>query len=711
MKNLSMMLFALIFALYSAETQAQEITILTKDVQLSMSLGKDGKLYQSYFGTRFNDAYNPDAKSHEAYIAWGMSDLFEPALRVSHSDGNPALALVYVRHSSSKDTDGSTLTRIDLRDTLYPVDLTLFFASYYEENVIRAWSEIRHREKGELTLNSFASNMLHFDGGDYHLTQFHGDWAEEMQMQTSRLTSGIKIIDSKLGSRAQMYQTPVFMLSIDGTSNETSGRVLAGTLEWSGNFRFLFELDPHNSLRLISGINPFASEYRLPAGKSFRTPAFVFTYSDVGRGKASRNLHRWARRFGILDGTKPRMTLLNNWEATYFDFDEVKLKNLFTDAKKLGVDLFLLDDGWFANKYPRNDDHAGLGDWEPNSKKLPGGIGALVNDARSKDLKFGIWIEPEMVNPKSELYGKHPEWIMRLPGRAEHYFRNQMVLDLPNPQVQNFVFGTVDKIMSENPDVAFIKWDCNRMMTNTWSPYLKNKQSHVFIDYQMAFYDVLAQVRAKYPHLPMMLCSGGGGRVDYGALKYFTEFWPSDNTDGLERVYIQWGYSYFFPAVAMSAHVTSWGRQSIKFRTDVAMQGRLGFDIDLKHLNERELAFCSAAVANYKRLSEVIMQGDLYRLVSPYDENRAVLMYVDSARNRAVLFAYTLNSRYGEEFAKVRMQGLDPAATYTIREINVFGNDHRTNDVRASGDRLMKEGLSVSPQQPLTSRVYEISRD
>ena len=708
MKSLLTIVAIFSIALYSSQTQAQQIDVLTKDLRISLTVDKSGRLYQSYIGQAFEDARPVDAKKREAYIAWGTSDLYEPALRVTHVDGNPALAPVYVAHSSTKNADGSTLTKIELKDTLYPVNLTLFFAAYYDDNVVRAWSEIHHKEKGELTVNSFASSMLHFDATEYHLTQFHGDWAEEMKMQESRLTSGIKIIDSKLGSRAQMYQTPVFMLSFDGGATENAGDVLAGTLEWSGNFRFLFELDAENSLRLISGINPFASEYKLPAGKTFKTPAFVFTFSAEGRGKASRDLHRWARKFGVLDGTKNRMTLLNNWEATYFDFNEEKLKSLFSDAKKLGVDLFLLDDGWFANKYPRNDDHAGLGDWEPNRKKLPGGIRALVDDAKAKDMKFGIWLEPEMVNPKSELYEKHPEWIMRLPGRAEHYFRNQLMLDLPNPRVQDFVFETVDKMLVENPDIAFIKWDCNRMMTNTYSPYLKNKQSHVFIDYQTALYDVLDRLRAKYPHLPMMLCSGGGGRVDYGALRYFTEFWPSDNTDGLERVYIQWGYSYFFPSVAMSAHVTSWGKQSIKFRTDVAMQGRLGFDIDLKHLSEDDLAFCIKAVENYKRLGEVIMQGDLYRLVSPYDENRAVLMYVNPEKSKAVVFAYTLNSRYGEQFTPVRLQGLDPAKSYTIREINHYNTSDKPHEITLSGDRLMKEGFYVSPSNALSSRVYEL---
>ncbi|MDP4206275.1 MAG: alpha-galactosidase, partial [Bacteroidota bacterium] len=513
-------------------------------------------------------------------------------------------------------------------------------------------------------------------------------------------------------SRAHMYQSPIFFLSLDQKSDEENGDVLAGTLGWSGNFRLLFELDERNSLRVISGINPFASEYILQPGKSFVTPSFFFTYSTEGKGLASRNFHRWARKYGILDGDKPRLTLLNNWEATGFGFNEQKLSEIFDDTKTLGVDLFLLDDGWFANKYPRNGDNAGLGDWQENKDKLPHGIGHLVKEADSKGVKFGIWLEPEMVNPKSELYEKHPEWILKLPNRSEHYYRNQLVLDLTNPQVQKFVFNIVDEMLTKNPGIAFIKWDCNRMMTNTYSPYLKDKQSNLYVDYVKSLYTIFAQLRTKYPHLPIMLCSGGGGRVDYGALPYFTEFWPSDNTDGFERIFIQWGYSYFFPTIATCNHITSWGRESLKFRTDVAMMGKMGYDIRVKDFNENELKFSQEAVKNYNRIKEVVYFGDLYRIISPYEENRAVLMYVSEQKNKAVLFSYTLNCRWGDSFNTVRLKGLDPDKTYTIQETNIFPNTGAScpeNGKSFKGDYLMKIGLNVSPGSSMSSCVLEIN--
>jgi alpha-galactosidase len=378
----------------------------------------------------------------------------------------------------------------------------------------------------------------------------------------------------------------------------------------------------------------------------------------------------------------------------------------------MGLDLFLLDDGWFGNKYPRSNDRAGLGDWQETKTKLPDGIGYLVKEATSRGIKFGIWIEPEMVNPKSELYENHPDWVLKLPNRPENYYRNQLVLDLTNPKVQDFVYSIVDDIVTKNPGIAYFKWDCNRMMTNAYSPYLKTNQSQLYVDYVNSLYSVLERLRKKYPDIEMMACSGGGGRVDYGSLKYFNEFWASDNTDAFERVFIQWGYSYFFPAVAVCNHVTTWGKQSLKFRTDVAMMGKMGFDIPVNELKENELKFCQDAISNFKRLSDVIYRGDLYRLISPYEENRAVLMYVNESKSKAVLFGYTMNARYGENFNRVRLQGLDPAKTYKLQEINVStegGRRASENGRSYTGDYLMNVGINVGTATPLSSVVYEIT--
>jgi alpha-galactosidase len=632
-----------------------------------------------------------------------------------HADGNPSLELRYISHKAETKGDISNLT-ILLRDPVYPVEVTLHYTSYFNEDVIKTWTEIKQQEAKPVLLTQYASSLLHFNADEYWLTQFHGDWAKEMNMVEEKLTNGIKSIESKLGTRTNFYQTQVFFLSLNKPSTENEGELIAGTLAWTGNFRFTFEVDQRNGLRVHSGINPFASEYNLQPGETFTTPEFIFTYSAAGKGQASRNLHRWARNYAVLDGNSSRMTLLNNWEATHTDFTETRLVELFDQASKLGVDLFLLDDGWFGNKFPRNDDKAGLGDWQEDKKKLPSGLGYLVKEAEKKAIHFGIWLEPEMVNPKSELYQQHPDWILKLPNREENYGRNQLVLDLINPKVQDFVFSIVDDMMTKNPGIAFIKWDCNRSMTNAYSPYLKQKQTQLFIEYTRSLYKVMERIRAKYPHLPIMLCSGGGGRTDYAALKYFTEFWPSDNTDALERIFIQWGYSYFFPANTISAHVTSMGKQSLKFRTDVAMMGKMGYDIRVNDFTPQELEFSQDAVKTYKRISDVIWFGDLYRLASPYEGNRAVLMYVSENKSRSILFNYFTNSRRKDIFSRVLLQGLDTQKKYRVREINLFPGTKSTqpdNDKVLTGEYLMSVGLNLAAGRanPLTSSILEITEE
>jgi alpha-galactosidase len=713
MKNLIWVLIILLYSSASAQ-ESGTIKISTKDTELIFKVGNNKRLYQSYFGVKLSDQSYPD-KRFEAYPAGGLDYEFEPAIRIVHADGNPSLELKYVKHEVHQVKDGVIQTDVFLKDNVYQTEVTLHFVSYTLQNVIQTYTSIKNTEKSEVMVTNYASSMLHFNTNKYWLTQFHGDWAKEMGMQEHELTSGIKIIDSKLGTRANKYQSQHFILSFgNNPSTEDSGELMMGTLAWTGNFKFSFEIDNRNMLHVATGINNYASEYHLKSNEVFVTPPFIFTYSNKGRGFASRNLHDWARKFAVLDGEKGRLTLLNNWEATGFKFDQKKLVGIFDEAKKLDVDLFLLDDGWFGEKYPRDNATSSLGDWNVDKKKLPDGISYLVKSATEKGIKFGIWVEPEMINPKSELYEKHPDWVLKLPNRPESLQRNQLVLDLINPQVQDYVFKIVDDLFTQNPNLAYIKWDCNRTITNGYSPYLKNNQSHMYIAYTKALYAVLERIRQKYPHVPIMLCSGGGGRVDYGALKYFTEFWPSDDTDGLERIYIQWGYSYFFPANTIAAHVTSWGKQSLKFRTDVAMMDKLGYDIDVSAFTKDELLFSQQAIANYKRFSNTVYQGNLYRLAPPYEGNRAVAMYSDQSKNNAILFAYNLSSRYREVFSPVRLQGLDPAKQYRIKEINLMPNVKSaiaSNDKTFSGEYLMNIGIEVSKtnQEPLTSVVLEIT--
>lgn len=715
--------------LSSAASRQQILRISTDRLDLIMEVADDNRLYQIYFGEHLTDTTDmawigrPVCKSdngtlekrqREVYSCSGNEDYFEPALGIVHADGNRSTYL-YFQGIDKRPVEGGEETIIRLADDRYPVKVDLHYVAYSKENIIKTWSVISHNEKEAVRLTSFNSTMLYLDAPKYYLTEFHSDWAEEMREKTLELGFGKKVVDTKLGSRSNMFCQPLFEVGINQPVHEQQGTVLMGTIAWTGNWRYTLEVDNNNLLCVLPGINPAASDYLLAANTEFVTPEFIFTLSLSGRSQASRDFHDWARRYQIKDGMGSRVTLLNNWENTYFDFDEAKLAECMREAKGLGVDLFLLDDGWFGNdENARNSDKAGLGDWGVNRSKLPNGIPGLVKAAEQAGVQFGIWIEPEMINPKSELFKKHPDWVITLPNRETYYYRNQLVLDLANPKVQDYVFKVVEDIMTENPEVAFFKWDCNSPITNIYSPYEKAQQGNLYIDHARGVMNVMKRVAEKYPDIPMMLCSGGGGRCDYEAMKHFTEFWCSDNTDPVERIFIQWGFSQFFPAKAMCAHVTSWNKDSsIKFRTDVASMCKLGFDIGLKEMSDKELEYCRKAISNWRRLNPAIMDGDLYRLVSPYETNHMAVNYVSKDRSSAVMFAYDIHPRFSETVHRVCLQGLEAKARYKITEINLMPgslSELQLDGKVVSGEYLMKVGLDVFTGKQMSSRVIELTK-
>lgn len=721
MRKICTIMAALLISATAVAAQ-KTIRVCTDNTDLVLQVNNNGRLYMVYLGDKLINASDVDKfdwtmdtgsdasvsqRGHEAYMCSGGEDFFEPALGVTHADGNKTTYLYY-KDSQVRAVNGGNETIVTLADNKYDVEVRLHYIAYPKQNVFKVWSEITNHEKKEISLWKYASTMLYFNSQKYFLTNYHGDWAREAQPAVQQLTYGKKIIDTKLGTRAAMHSQPFFELGFDMPASENIGRMMLGTIAWTGNFRCTFEVDNVGGLRVIPGINPYASAYKLKPGKTFATPEFIFTLSNNGSGEASRNLHDWARLYQLKDGTGDRMTLLNNWESTGFDFNQGSLADVMKEAKKLGVDMFLLDDGWFANKYPRNNDKAGLGDWEPNHSKLPDGIKGLTNATDEAGVKFGIWIEPEMVNPKSELFEKHPDWVIMQPGRDTYYYRNQLVLDLANPKVQDYVFSVIDNILKENPGVAYFKWDCNSPITNIHSPYLQENQENLYIEYVRGLYNVLQRIAKKFPEVPMMLCSGGGARCDYEALKYFTEFWCSDNTDPFERIYIQWSMSKFFPVKAMASHVTEWNKNtSMKFRLDVASMCKLGFDIDMASLSPDDYKLCQVAVANYKRLKPVILDGDMYRLVSPYECNHAAVSYVAKDRKSAVVFAYDLHPRYKEPVLNVRLQGLDPLQTYSIKELNLTEGQTGFSG-SFTGDYLMKVGLKLFSASDGSSRVLEL---
>ena len=721
-----MALMILVPVFLSAQVDGQSADIVIETYKNALVLQTDGNSYLNtiYYGKKLSDKhdytnipglYKQSAEYTgmlaSAYTPSGSRNLMEPAITVTHPDGNNSLDLKYISHNQTRPDSNTTLTTIILKDPVYDFQVTLYYKAYTREDVIEQWSVIRHNEKGNVVLHKFASANLFLKAREYWLTQYHGDWIREMQPEESKITHGIKTLDSKLGTRPNLFQPSVFMVSLNSRSTEDNGTVLYGALEYSGNFKTDLELDYQDNLRIISGINNYASAYTLKPNEEFVTPAFLHVLSNTGRGTASRSLHRWARNYKIPDGNGNRLTLLNNWEATYFNFNESKLFDLIKDTRKLGVDMFLLDDGWFGNKHPRNGDTAGLGDWQENKTKLPNGITSLVKEALNNNIKFGLWVEPEMVNPKSDLYEHHPDWIVKQPARPEHYLRNQLVLDLSNPKVQNFVFGIIDNLLTKNPALAYLKWDCNTVIFNAGSPYQKN-QNHFYIEYIRGLYNVLNKIRSKYPKLPMMLCSGGGGRVDYAALQYFTEYWPSDNTDPLERIYMQWEYSYFYPSLTSSNHVTDGGKQSIKFKTDVAMMGKPGFDIVVSKMEDKDLLFCQQAIKTFNTVKQTIWQGDQYRLSDPHTENIASVMYVNEGMDAAVMFNYLVSNRQDAgSHLPILLKGLDVEKKYRLAEINLYPDSKSSIDPQAiySGEFLMKIGFNPNVNASRPSVVLQIS--
>jgi alpha-galactosidase len=696
----------------------------TKNTMMVFSGHPDGKFLFQYYGIKFDDVSQVEKSGigvrSEAYPTFGIDCRDKEALRVTHADGNMSVDL-YLKSVETTPIDSNiSLTKVSLYDNKYPFSVNLYYKTYFKEDVIEAWIDVSHQEKGAVTLYKFASVYLPVRSFDPWLTHFHGNWANEFNMVEEKLDWGLKTIENREGIRNTQTDNPSVMLSPDGKPSEDEGNLIAGTLAWTGNYKIALDVGQKNRVNLIAGINKEASQRVLEKGEVFQTPAFVFTFSHDGKGEASRNIQRWARNYAIIDGKKERAVLLNSWEGAYFNVSEDKMLGMIDDIAALGGELFVMDDGWFGRKYPRLDETTSLGDWQVNLQKLPNGLTPLINRAKEKGIKFGIWLEPEMVNVKSELFEKHPDWVIHQPNRETVLGRggSQMTLDMANPSVQDYVFNTIHDLLVQSPGIGYIKWDANHYISNLGSVALPaERQSHLYIDYHRGLQKTLQRIREAHPDLIMQACASGGGRVSYGYLKYFHEFWTSDNTDALSRLYMQWGVSHFFPAINMASHVSaSPNHQSgrmipLKFRFDVAMTGRLGMEMQPKDLSAAELEFSKKGIETYKSIRPVVQFGDLYRLVSPYDKSgMASLMYVSEDQNRAVLFAFNLDESLTYRYPGIRLKGLDAAKKYRLTEINrsnQFGNLPFENQV-FTGEFLMKAGIQVNMWKALQSVVVEL---
>lgn len=715
MKRNTIILGALLSA--AAATAAPEyVNIATPNTSLILMTDSAAAPALLYYGPAVADPVQaalaaPENRRTDAYPVFGNYPEGESALSLTMPDGN--MTLVLEQKGSPRVTSeagGATVTSIPLADRHYPVEVTLNYRTYPGEDVIETWADITNRGKKPLTLTRFDSAALPFASADAWLTSLYGSWANEARVNTERITPGMKVIQNKDGARNSHTSHGEIMISLDGRPSERSGRVIGAALVYSGNYRLRINSDDRGNSQLFAGINPDESAYRLMPAETFTTPALALTFSDSGMGEVSRRFHRWGRNHHIAHGTEVNPILLNSWEGVYFNIDEPTMAGMMQDIADMGGELFVMDDGWFGR---RDSDNSSLGDWEVDRRKLPHGLKWLTDEARKKGVRFGIWIEPEMTNSNSELYKKHPDWILRAPNRdiVEGRGGTQLVLDLANPKVQDFIFNLVDTMLTNNPEIAYIKWDANAPMMQYGSPSLPaDRQSELSIRYHRGLTDVLRRIRAKYPDVAIQACASGGGRANYGLLDYTDEFWVSDNTDALQRLGAQWGTSLFFPAVAMGSHIsavpnhTTYRVVPLKFRCDVAMTGRLGMEIQPRDMSAEDRDFCRNAIAEYKKIRPTVQLGDLYRLVSPFDGKGACsLMYVAPDKSQAVYYWFRTNNDYSAPLAtRTPMDGLDPDATYKVTELNAIDLTPLPYEGKTfSGKFLLDNGLEMRSNHDL----------
>ena len=697
--------------LLSTLLSAQNVTISTPQTQLLLSVPNGGTPEQLYYGSRTSDAdirsICETARRRNAYPVYGMGYPCETALSVRHADGNLTLQMAVIGVKETRLTkENATLTVIELKDKVYPFFVNICYKAWQDADVIETWTEIRHEEKKPVQLQQFASAYLPVRRGNVWLSHLSGAWANEGQLCQEALQPGMKVIKNTDGVRNSQSAHAEVMFSLDGKPQENTGRVIGAALCYSGNYKLRIDTQEDDWHHFLAGINEENSWYNLKKEEVFRTPALALTYSDEGMSGCSRKFHQWARLHKLANGNTPRKILLNSWEGVYFDINEQGMDQMMGDIASMGGELFVMDDGWFGDKYPRKNDSSSLGDWVVDKNKLPEGIEGLIRDAKKHGIKFGIWIEPEMANTTSELYEKHPEWILKAPQRDPVLGRGgtQVVLDLANPEVQDFVFKVVDDLMTNYPEIAYIKWDANMAIMNHGSNYLPaDKQSHMYIEFHKGFEKICQRIRAKYPDLTIQACASGGGRANYGILPYFDEFWVSDNTDALQRVYMQWGTSYFFPAIAMASHISAAPNHQtfrtipLKYRIDVAMSGRLGMEIQPKNMTDEEKDLCRKAIADYKKIRPVVQLGDIYRLISPYDRlGVASLMYTSPEKDKAVFYWWKTEHFVNQHLPRVTMAGLNPDKKYRITELNRIDNQPLAFEGKVySGAYLMANGLEI----------------
>ncbi|HEY1217420.1 MAG: alpha-galactosidase [Bryobacteraceae bacterium] len=643
---------------------------------------------------------------NEEFPGWGGTRYYEPALKIVREDGDRDLVLEYVSHRIAQND-----LEISLKDIRDPIEVTLHYRVYPEYGIIRRSATVRNGTAHALTIESAQSAAWYMPAGTgYQLTYVNGRWAAETQLVREPIHEGMKVLESRKGHTSHGFN-PWFAVD-QGDATEESGRVWFGALAWSGNWRITVEQTPYRQVRVTGGFNSFDFAYPLKPGETLETPPFYGGFSAGGFGGASRLLHRFEREQILPGGASARLrpVLYNSWEATEFDVNEAGQKALAGKAATLGVELFVMDDGWFS---ARNNDRAGLGDWVVNPKKFPNGLKPLIDRVNGLGMDFGLWVEPEMVNADSDLYRSHPDWVIHFDGRPRSELRTQMVLNLARDDVREYIFGVLDKLAT-GYSIRYMKWDMNRPFSEPgWPEAGPAEERKLWVAYVRNLYQIIDRLRAKHPHLEIESCSGGGGRIDLGILERVDEVWASDNTDAFDRLRIQEGFSQAHTARIMSAWVTdspNWvnGRAvSLTYRFLVAMQGALGIGSNLNKWTDEDFALARKMVALDKRIRATVQNGDLYRLFSPRAGDLTANQYVGPGGRQSVLFAFRHSQQYNTPVPTIRLRGLDPRATYRIESMD---GKLAEKQPQLSGAYLMEAGLNVNLRGDFDSTAVVLER-
>ena len=654
---------------------------------------------------------SPHNNTPEEYAGWGAGLFQEPALKVTFADGNRDLVLHY---ASSTKPDANSL-EITLKDISRAVTVTLHYKMDPESGILARSATIENSEPKPILIEQAAAAAFALPPAHYTLNYLTGRWAGEWTLNSETIHGGSRVLESRRGTTGHQAN-PWFAIG-KGDADEEHGETWFGALAWSGSWRMVIEQDQLDKVRVTAGFNPFDFGYPLKTGETLETPVFYAGYSHHGFGGASRLLNHFTVTHILPEAPnpRPRPVIYNSWEATEFAVTEAGQEALAEKAAALGIDRFVMDDGWFGQ---RKTDNAGLGDWYVNKEKFPNGLKPLIDKVHSLNMDFGLWVEPEMVNPDSDLYRKHPDWALNFPGRPRSEERNQLVLNLARQDVRDYVYGFLDKLLTEN-QIAFLKWDYNRNWSEPgWDQLPPDEQKKVYVQFIRNLYSILAELRAKHPGVEIESCSGGGGRVDLGILHYTDEVWPSDNTDPFDRLTQQDGFTRAYPAQVMMAWVvdsphTMNGQKgrttSVAYRMLSSMQGSLGIGGNLTKWSDEDLATAKRLIAAYHQVQKTITQGDLYRLVSPTNGSEfSVTETVSPDKSQAVFFAFTHSTQEGRGFPRLQLLGLDSSANYALTSI--AGKTLSGTPTQASGAWWMNHGIDLDLRGDFQAAAFRLDK-